>query len=134
GVAIGEDLLALGDGVDDTGRAAPERDRRVDLAVVGRVELDQREVVVRAGVGVGLPVGLHRQPGVVDQRAGLGGAVDLDGRAERLGAGVAAVGLRAAAGARAVGGLADEHVVRAVEEDEVRRALTTLGDRLHAGV
>ena len=107
---------------------APLRDRRVDLPVVGGVEPDEREVVVGAGVGVGLALGLHREPRVVDERAGLRGAVDLDGRADRERAGVAAVGLGRGAGAGAVGGLADVDV-GGVGEDEVGRALATCGVR-----
>src|SRR5215210_2384150 len=59
-VAVGEDLVARGGGVRHPGRAAPERDGGVDLAVVGRVELHEREVVVGARVRVGLAGGLHR--------------------------------------------------------------------------
>src|SRR6185312_6323320 len=55
-VAVRQDLVALVDRVGDAGRATPERDARVDLRVVGRVQLDDREVVVLARVGVGLPV------------------------------------------------------------------------------
>ena len=51
GVAVGVDPVAGGGAVGvDAGRAAPERHRRVDLADVGGVDLDQREVVVGAGV------------------------------------------------------------------------------------
>ena len=39
------------------------------FADVGRVELDEREVVVRAGVRIGLAVGLHGQPRAVGQGA-----------------------------------------------------------------
>jgi hypothetical protein len=60
------------------GRAAPERDRRVDGAGVGRIDLDQGEIVVGAGVGVGLALGLHGQPRVVDEGARLA-AADVTG-------------------------------------------------------
>ena len=103
------------------------------LRGVGGVELDQREVVVGAGVGVLLAVGLHPDPRVVDHGAGLAGAVDLDGRAlgQRLAG--AAVGRRRGAGAGAVGGLSDVDVRRVVVH-EVGRALGAVGVGLHARV
>ena len=49
----------------DAGRAAPERDRS-GSSWRPRGQPDQREVVVRAAFGVGLAVGLHLDPRVVD--------------------------------------------------------------------
>src|SRR3954452_6986340 len=135
GVAVREDGVALlGSGGRQAGRTAERGHRRVDLAVVGRIELDDADVVVGAGVRVGLPGLLHRGPRVVDERAGLGGAGDLDRRAVGQALRLAAVGVGVAAGARAVGGLADVHVARGIGVDEVRRALRAVGERLHARV
>src|SRR3954447_674914 len=135
GVAVGEDGVALlGPGGRQAGRTAQRGHRRVDLAVVGRIELDDADVVVGAGVRVGLPSLLHRGPRVVDERAGLGGAGDLDRRAVGQALRLAAVGVGVAAGARAVGGLADVHVARGIGVDEVRGALRAVGERLHTRV
>src|SRR3712207_9260231 len=49
------------------GRAAEDGHRRVGLRDVGRVELDEREVVVGAGLLVGLPGRLHGDPRAVDE-------------------------------------------------------------------
>ena len=93
---------------------------------VGRVEPDERQVVVGAGVRVGLAVGLHRQPGVVDQRAGMRRARDLDLGAERQRCRQAAVGVGRGAGAGAVRRLADVGVATGCV-DEVGRALAAGG-------
>ena len=61
------------------------------------------------------------------------GAVDLDRRADRQRAAVAAVGLGCAARARAVGGLAEVDV-RPLREDEVRGALPAVREGHHAGM
>src|SRR5947199_9577645 len=59
------------------GRTTPTGDRRVDLAVVRRIELDDGKVVELARLAVSLVRALlHREPGVVDERAGLRCAAD----------------------------------------------------------
>ncbi len=133
GVAVAEDRVAGGRAAAvHAGRAAPERDRRVDAADVGRIDLDQGEVVVGAGVGVGLALGLHGQPRVVDEGARLA-AADVDRGADRQRPAGAAVGVGRRPGARAVGGLTEVDV-RCVVEHEVGRALRTSREGLHAGM
>ena len=109
------------------------RHRRIDVAGIGWIELDEGEVVVLADVGVGLVLGLHAYPRAVDHRARLRRAVDRDPRALGKGARGAAVRLGVAAGAGAVGRLPDVRVAAATE-DEVGGALGAVGERLDAGV
>jgi len=76
----------------DAGRAAEARHRRVHLGDVGGIDPDQRQVVEGAGIGIGLALRLHRQPGVVDEGPGLAGAVNLHRRSDRQRAARTAVG------------------------------------------
>ena len=132
-VAVGVDGRQAPGAAADARRPAEARHAGIDAAGVGGIEPHEREVVVRAGVGVGLTGRLHRQPGVVDERAGAAGAGHGDRRAERQRRARAAVRRERPAGARAVRGLADVGA-RGVAEDEVRRALRAAGQRLHARV
>ena len=95
----------------DAGRAAPERDRRVDLAEVGGIDRTSARSLKAQVSGVGLPWACIVEPRVVDHRAGLRRAADLDGRADRQRTRVATVGLRRAAGAGAVGRLTGASVL-----------------------
>ena len=106
-------LAGRGAGRRQRGRATPVRDRRVHLRRVGRRRACTSAKSLNAHVsGFVSPARLHGEPRVVDERAGLRRAADRDRRAERQRAGGAAVGLGAAAGARAVRGLADVDVGR----------------------
>ena len=115
------------------GRTAPPGHARIDVRDIRGVDADEREVVVGACVGVGLVRGLHRQPRVVDERPGLRRARDLDRCADRQRRRRAAVRRRRAARTGAVSRLPDVRVSRdRVAEDEVRRALRTGREHLHA--
>ncbi len=109
------------------------RNAGIDAAGVGRVEAHEREVVVLTGVRVALVQRLHRQPGVVDERARAARAGHRDGGPERKRLARATVRRECPADAGAMGGLADVRA-RRVAEDEVRRALSAVGERLHAGM
>ena len=73
------------------------------------------------------PVGLHRQPRVVGERAGLARAVDLDRRAERQRAGRGSRRSTCSRRCRSSGRPGRCRRVAGVEVDEVRRALAAVG-------
>ena len=116
GVAVGPDPVTGGGAVGvDARRPAPERHRGVDLGDVGGVDLDQGQVVVGAGVGVGGAELVLGDPGAVGQGAvaddrALGGEVavvgEVDLGAQRHRGGAAPVGVGRGPGAGAVGGVA----------------------------
>ncbi len=127
----------------ETGRPTPIGQAGIDLLGETRIDLHQRKVVVGAGVRVGFAQVLHRQPAAVgqlpDPDGGTGGAwrtVASEGHrsTEREAAGLASVSPVGSAGARTMRCLSEIHTVGVVDEDIVRRALsTTLGEGLHAG-
>ena len=128
GVAVGEDGVAEHRArAADRGRAAEARDGRIDGGHIGRVDLDEREVVVGAGVLVLLIDACIVDPGRVDERARAGRAVDLDRGAEGQRAGVAAVRVGGGARAGAVSRLAEVGAT-AVAEHEVGSALSAFGE------
>src|SRR4051794_2063117 len=133
GVAVGVDRGAGVAPAPHTRRPAERRYRWIDVRHIRGIELDQSQIVERAGVSVRLALRLHGEPRVVDKRPRMARAGDVDRRSRREGARGAAVGVSAGSGARAVRGLAEVHV-RRVLEDEVRRALCTGREYLDAGM
>src|SRR4051812_30471039 len=133
GVADGVDLRAC----RDTGRVEPDRSaeaghRRRRTAHERTVDPHESEVVRRAGVRTLLVRALHRDPGVVGERADPAAGFVADDGAERPRPGLAAVGVGLRTPARAVRCLADVRAPRAVDVDEVRGALSALGVEHHA--